>query len=99
MAKNMFDLQRKYSKDNQFFTALPPGQTFDTASIKKIRRRYLRRNLAIMEWGLALVPDSVGVENESVDSFYKNPNKISFIRKRKLTTNNIHFYQDSTRPH
>jgi PBP1b-binding outer membrane lipoprotein LpoB len=92
-AKNMLSFQKKYSSNNEFILSFPNGETLDTTAFKKINRKKFKKNVAILEKSFALVPDSVSINNIEIDSFYKNPNKISFVLEKKMKTNHIYFYK------
>ncbi len=92
--KSVIAFQKKYFSNNGFEISLPGMEdTLDRTSFKKIKRKAFKRNVNLLEKGLALVPDSVFSQNVQIDSFYKNPNKIHFILKKKLKSSNIHFYE------
>jgi hypothetical protein len=83
-------LQKKYSNDNEFIVSNPNVEdSFETKSVKKIKRKGIKKNIRLLEKGLALVPDSVYRNGVEIDSFYKNQNKIHFILKKKLESGNI----------
>src|SRR5260370_26852983 len=79
-AKTIISFQRKYFSGNSFEISLPGMEdTLDRTSFKKIRRKGFKRNIRLLEKGLALVPDSIFSQRVQIDSFYKNLNKIHFI--------------------
>jgi hypothetical protein len=83
-------LQKKYSAKNEFETTIVSGQ-FVAKPYKNVTRKDVKKNMQGLEKIFALLPDSISSTGKIIDSFYINKNKIAYIKKSKLQTNNIHF--------
>src|SRR5205085_109470 len=83
-AEKFFVFQKKYFRNNQLIINLPRQKdTLENKSFGALKRKQFKRNIYLFEKGLALVPDSTSMNGEKIDSFYKNPYKIDFIKKEK----------------
>lgn len=87
-----FKTLKEYSNDGTIYASLPS----ELGLKKSIKRTSKKRLIAIMdklEMGTALFPDSVSTNNGKIDSFYRNPQKIEFIRAKKLISERIFFIE------
>jgi hypothetical protein len=82
-------MQKKYSAKSEFESVIVSGQ-FVAKPYKSLTRKDVRKNMRGFEKIFALSPDSVSSLGKNIDSFYTNKNKITYIKKNKLQTNNIH---------
>ena len=81
--------QTKYMKDNQLHISIPVNERFIDGPPRKLKRREVKKNVKLLEKGLALVPDSISKASERADSFYFNKYKIKYIKDHKLVSKNI----------
>lgn len=82
-------MKNKYAVKDEFETAFVSGQ-FVAKPYKDLTRKDVKKNIKGWEKIMALLPDSISSSGKIIDSFYNNKNKISYIKKNKLQTNNIH---------
>lgn len=88
--KHLGIIQKKYSAKSEFGTTIVDGQ-FVAKPYKDLTRKDVKKNIKGWEMIIALLPDSISSTGKIIDSFYTNKNKIAYIKKSKLQTNNIHF--------
>jgi len=86
---------QKYSTDGAF-SVKASDKTFINKPFNKLSRSDVKKNIKNFEKILALIPDSVQYNSaNSVDSFYRNKNKIKYIIKHKLQTDNIYLLKSN----
>jgi hypothetical protein len=83
-------MKNKYSGTDEFETKIATTQ-FVAKPYKNLTRKDVKKNMRGFEKIFALLPDSISSTGKTIDSFYTNKNKIAYIKKSKLQTNNIHF--------
>jgi hypothetical protein len=76
--------------------------TLSDSGLRKVRMKALKADLKYLEHRVALGPDSIAAslnstinpsQNNNVDSFYINPEKIKYIRRNGLVTPGKHFIE------
>jgi hypothetical protein len=60
--------------------------------LEKQTKKEVKKSTECLELSIATIPDSVSKNNNVIDSFYTNKNKIQFIKKHLLETKKKHFY-------
>ncbi len=89
---NLAILQEKYPVENEWEFKIDSNQ-FVFKPYRKLRKRDLKKNVAGWEKVFALIPDSVKSGEKITDSFYINKNKIIYIKKNKMVSDNIHLIE------
>lgn len=86
-----FAEMKRYNVDTTNIVVTVPDELTGVTKIRRTSKRKIRIIMDALERGAAMVPDSVGEQGNSIDSFYSNPYKIRFIKESSLGSANIHF--------
>lgn len=85
------DLLIKYSVDTEYNYTVPIEGNLKTLRLSS--RKQVKKTVSGMEKIFALIPDSICPNKLIMDSLYSNENKIYYIKKHRLQSLNIHFFE------
>jgi len=83
------DFHARYSWKNEYEISFSCAGT-KYKPIQQQTKKQVKQSFKCLESAVAIIPDSTSLNNNIIDSFYTNKNKIQYIKKHSLLTQHKH---------